>query len=334
MSPTPDWPSTCEEARRRLPDDAPLTETLRGLAETGVRTERKAANLAYNLLEPHANRKQRAHVVGFLMGTPDIEMHFEDVLDFIDEHNSWANYKPRHTRYYALLAAEAADKVPPELYEDVEDRGWLESEASHADARGTNATARGDSTNGGTSNDGWHTLNWNGCPHGFEACEGAEACQDQDPPDAEVKAHYRRVGGNDDTWFVLDLELPKADREEAEDGVHASREAAWEAAQKLADVSDWDHLKFSGNKGFHLVQVLDGRRDSDELEDRARDLADEANVDWQLVDGDVLKPTQVVRLLGSYHPDSGLYATEVDPSMTLDEILDRAEDPPDKLGFT
>lgn len=162
--------------------------------------------------------------------------------------------------------------------------------------------------------------------------DAAECAKKIDPQNPSQVARFRSVKGQGHVLLVLDLDAPTEQTTRNVNGSETTGclpserlQPAWEAAQNLWEAHDWWLMKFSGRRGFHLIDQVRGRWSEDWLESKARSIVNEAGVDWGLVDENLFRRSQMIRCPNSLHLDSGLYSVLVEPGLSIQDILTKAE---------
>lgn len=248
-----------------------------------------------NLLNPTASHNERAYIVYNLdaAGVP-----LDEIVDLIDRHNQWANYDRAVTEAQVRSVVKSGapsgrDELPESNAAQAPNERYVFSRRGVGPFRGIfNEGANGYAKNIDTEREGRF-------------------------------ATFREVGGEDHTLLVIDM-----DADVDGDPTPEDLEAVWVAARKLYQHGDWWLLKFSGRKGFHVIDKLDGQWTKDELRAEAQERMEAAGVEYEeWADPQTLHPTQPIRCINSEHMKSGLHSVIVNPQMTLRQVLRAAENP-------
>jgi len=101
-------------------------------------------------------------------------------------------------------------------------------------------------------------------------------------------------------------------------------ERAWRVTRRLMEVHRWKWVKFSGRRGFHLVDRIRGTLDDARLV--AEDLCSSVDMEGLAPDLSLFTRRHLIRAF-SVHEVSGLCSVPVSPGDTLDGIMERAKRP-------
>jgi len=122
---------------------------------------------------------------------------------------------------------------------------------------------------------------------------------------------YRTIEGRDHLLAVLDIDaegdLPRA----------------WRVMQRLMAVHRFRWAKYSGNRGFHGIDVL-RYADRDMARRHIEHVCSLADMEGLSPDQRMFHPRQLIRAF-SVNRKSGRYSVPVHPGQTLDEILESSK---------
>lgn len=251
------------------------------------------------LLNATADHRQRQFLVGNLH---DAGASLTDILDLIDRHNRWANYDPSVTAYQARSVVKSGGPTG----------NGRETERPKGEAK--------------TAEQGAGRYVWRHAgvgPFSGDFCEAALGYAKRTDTEAEHReATFRTVAGEDHTLLVIDMDADVDEEPSPED-----LEDVWAVASTLYEEGDWWLVKFSGRKGFHVIDKLDGEWSGDELETEARERMAAVGVDFAWADTELFKPRQLIRCVNSPHLESGLHSVVVHPEDTVEDVLAKAGGP-------
>lgn len=238
------------------------------------------------LHKPEADHNERLWLAGYLKDVAGFSV--DETLTLIDEETRWSDYDREVTAYFIGDLYGVSIGSPPD--------------------------------GSGGNGDGNH---WKRAEEPFDHwfADGALECWvETDSEGIGRRAFYRTVEGDDHTLLVIDLEAPKHWPLSA----MKKRRVCWNAAQGLVDQRDWWVVKFSGNRGFHVIDKLDGEWSPDELEAEARKIVDGTGFDPSLVDWSIYTRKRKIRMLDSPHLGSGLRSAQAYPDDRLADVMERA----------
>jgi hypothetical protein len=135
-------------------------------------------------------------------------------------------------------------------------------------------------------------------------------------PDKDIV--YRSCEGRNHYWFVIDLDSKDP----------ARLQDAWVYAKMIYKVWDFDIIKFSGAKGFHLMKKLPGSFNHEHARRIAENLCEEVGTPevYEFVDFGVYTRGRMIRGFCK-NLKSGLYSIPVDTTQSLSDILQAAKEP-------
>lgn len=252
--------------------------------------------------DPGAGHRDRAWLVGFLH--LQLGLSTDDIAAIIHEECRWKDYDPDVTKYHIrTLCKEKSGDWPGESYHkaDTQQRETsLEERYSRVRPPASLDPLNYDFLVGAR----WYASNppWSWRDPTFE-------------PDR--KELYRTVQGHEHHLFFVDIDTPDIER-------------TWQRVRKGVDWDDWRHIKFSGGKGFHLIDKRPGTVDDwSRLEDEAKRVADDLGIAFtdregvEKVDSQIYHNNRLVRAY-SFHSGAKQYSVPVQLDDSLDDVLHRA----------
>lgn len=135
----------------------------------------------------------------------------------------------------------------------------------------------------------------------------------------ENNAIYRTIEGKDHILLVLDIDFA------------GDLERAWRVTKKLMRVVEWDIVKFSGKKGFHLIKKMPN--DSyplvcgniyGYLSSLCKKIINQVDMEGIIPDENMFHRRRLIKGFCK-HLESGLYSIPVSVDMTVKDILSRAK---------
>jgi hypothetical protein len=275
---------------------------------TRVYSEKKRDDLYRILHARKAGHNQRLWLAGFLKYAG---YRLEEVERIIDRENRWSNYDPRKTNQQlrsVFHIATRSEEVP------VSD-GYRRRR--YPDDTGTSSLARSNTDQQYDSRNGLDldTLN-------REFLQGAsEVVSERPGPDgrqlfswgrpAEMDPRrvplYRTIEGRGHLLAVLDID--------AENDLGR----AWRVMRRLMAAHDFRWAKYSGNRGFHGIDVL-RYADRDMARRHIEHVCSLVDMEGLAPDPRMFHPRQLIRAF-SLNRKGGRYSVPVHPGQTLEEIL-------------
>jgi len=275
----------------------------------------KKRNELYRILHnrnpPH---NQRLWLAGFLKYAG---YRMEDVQDIIAREGSWTNYEPEKTleqlRSVYHIHAPRGEEGPGGIVGVRRRRTpTIPRPSSHSGSnhdqqyntyKGTNLdTLNGEFLRGASEvvserpgPDGRPIFSWGRPP-------------EMDPGRVPL---YRTIEGRGHLMAVLDIDaegdLPRA----------------WRVMRRLMAVHRFRWAKFSGNRGFHGIDVL-RYADRDTARRHVEHVCSQVDMEGLRPDQRMFHPRQLIRAF-SVHRKSGRYSVPVRPDQTLEDILGSSE---------
>ncbi|MBI5064989.1 hypothetical protein HZA97_02020 [Candidatus Woesearchaeota archaeon] len=133
--------------------------------------------------------------------------------------------------------------------------------------------------------------------------------------------HYRSIEGENHKLFVIDLDGGKIDE-------------CFEIAKQIYRLGTWDHFKFSGCKGFHLIEKVSKETTHEELLGRAKQIAKiikvtflhDAEEDQVNIDPRMYEPKRLIRGY-CVNLKTNLFSIPVDMEDSIFDVINRAQNP-------
>ncbi len=278
---------------------------------TRVYSERKRKDLYRILHDGNPRHNERLWLAGFLKYAG---YRMEEVEDIIARENGWSNYNPKRTReqlrsvfHIHIPRSEEAGaggyrrrRYPPALassharsnrYEQHDSRNVHDLDTLNREF----LQGAVDVVSESTGPDGQSSFSWGRAP-------------DIDPRDVPL---YRTIEGRGHLLAVLDIDaegdLPRA----------------WRVMQRLMAAHKFRWAKFSGNRGFHGIDML-RYADRDMARRHVEHVCSLADMEGLGPDQRMFHPRQLIRAF-SVNRKSGRCSVPVYPGQTLDEILESSK---------
>jgi hypothetical protein len=279
---------------------------------TRVYSEKKRGELYRILHDPTARHNERLWMAGFLKFAG---YRLEEVEHIIARENRWANYISSITQLQLRSVfrnttgreeVPSADGYRRRRYPDVEGTSSL-PRSNHRQQEYSHNGPNLDTLNGeflhqasevvseGTGPDGRPVFSWGRPPV-------------MDPGRVPL---YRTIEGRGHLLAVLDID--------AENDL----DRAWRVMRRLMTVHKFRWAKFSGNRGFHGIDVL-RFADRDHARRHVEHVCSLVDMEGLAPDRRMFHPRQLIRAF-CVHRKSGRCSVPVHPGQSLDDILESSE---------
>lgn len=276
-----------------------------------VWSKRKRHELLNILIDPNPSHERRLYLVGFLR---HVGYEFREILEIIDWYNDWQDYDKAITAYhvYSIFNKQRKNLLSLKNKQTNLHPSLSKKNFSKKSVILVKKYARFDDNS--VLKD-WNALFFDlACAVAYEYKPGKFNRSGNIVWDPIRYPLYRTCAGEDHCLFVIDIDANNL-------------EYAWKVTREIWNIEDgdFDFLKFSGSRGFHLIKRLDGRWSRSDLEERGKRIFKELDKDAiGLIDRRLLNPLWLIRGY-SVNYKSGLYSVPVLMYDDVTKILERAK---------